>query len=110
VWHEESVFRFLRQMYSGPNVVRDSETAGMRPVDYRKGNSNRVIVSGNHGINFAYVTSNINATRLDISLCLAFYGLCTGLLAVLYYRFCRKCRCQKNSSSYSLVWSGFPAV
>jgi len=103
IWNEESVFLFLQQMYSGPNVVRDSESAGMRPVNYRRGNSNQLIADDNHKTRFTLMPSNINVTQIDIGLCLAFYGLCTGLLALLYYRFCRKCRSWKNSSSFSLV-------
>jgi len=102
-WNEESVFQFLQQMYSGPNVIRDSESAGMQPVSYHSGNSKRLITDSNRSISFTSVLSSINATRLDVSLCLAFYGLCMGLLALLYYRFCRKFRSRKNSSSFSLV-------
>jgi len=103
VWNEESVFQFLQQMYSGTSVIRDSESAGMQPVNYRNGIMKKPFNSANHGVTFTFVQNNINATQLDISLCLAFYGLCTGLLALLYYRFCQKCRSRKNSSSHSLV-------
>jgi len=108
VWNEDSVYQFLQQMYSGSNVVRDSESVGMRPVEFRWGNSEKPIEDNRQGVDFAIVVTGlvpsvINATRLDISLCLAFYVLCTGLLGVLYCRFCRRCHGRKNSVSYSLV-------
>jgi len=94
VWNEDFVFRFLSQMYSRLNVVRDSESVGMRPVQFRWKNSDKSSEDGD-------VDYSVNATQLDISLCLAFYGLCSGLLGLLYCRFCRRFRSRKNSSSSS---------
>jgi len=108
VWEEDSVYEFLQSMYSGASIVRDSESVGMRPVPFRWENSYRPPEDGTYAVNFvsvvtAYVPNIINATRLDVSLCLAFYILCTGLMGLLYWRFCRPCRSRKNSSSFSLV-------
>jgi len=100
VWNEDSVFQFLQRMYSGPSVVRDSETVGMRPVEHRSGNSDQPVEGGGHGLNFALVPDVINATGLDVSLCLALYILCTGLLGLVYCRFCRRFHSRKSVSTY----------
>jgi len=98
IWNEDSVFQFLLRMYSGPGLVHDSESVGMRPA-MESGNSDpQMDGGGGHGVDFALVPSVVNATRLDVSLCLAFYILCTGLMGLLYYRFCRPFRSRKNSS------------
>jgi len=95
-WNEDAVFRFLQWMYSSPGLVRDSESIGMRPV----GDADTPVEDSRHGVDFAVLPGVINATRLDVSLCLAFYVLCTGLLGLLYFRFCRRSRSRKNSSPY----------
>jgi len=99
VWNEDAVLQFLQRMYSGPSVVRDSESVVMRPVEYRPGNADKP-EGVKYDVEFSVMPNIINATRLDISLCLAFYVLCTGLLGLLYFRFCRRCHGRKNSSSY----------
>jgi len=95
-WNEDAVFRFLQWMYSSPGLVRDSESVGMRPV----GDADTLMEHDGNGVQFAVFPGVINATRLDVSLCLAFYILCTGLLGLLYFRFCRRSRNRKNSSPY----------
>jgi len=102
VWNEDSVVQYLQSMYSGTNVVRDSESVVLRPVEQRWQSSDEDD-KRDVDFTFTFMPSIINATRLDISLCLAFYILCTGLLGLLYYRFCRRCRSRKNSSSQLLV-------
>jgi len=99
VWSEDSVFQFLLRMYSGSGLAHDSESVGMRLVE--SGNSDPRMEGGaEHGVDFALVPSMVNATRLDVSLCLAFYILCTGLMGLVYYRFCRPIRGRKTSSSF----------
>jgi len=108
VWNEDSVYQFLQRMYSGAYIARDSESAGMRPVNPLWRNSGRPTANEKQRISFNVVTmfvpDVINATRLDVSLCLAFYVFCTGLLALLYYRFCRGYRSRKSSASFPTVW------
>jgi len=108
-WNEDKVFEFLLRMYSSPiTMVKDSEAVGMRPVQYRWENSEKHVVAPQLGVSSASVVSSfvpslINATKLDVSLCVAFYALCSGLLGLMYYRFCRRFRVRKPSSSYWLV-------
>ena len=111
IWDEDAVFRFLQRMYCGPNAVHDSESAGMGPANYRpKNRAGELSERADRRDSFsasvtAFTSSVINATRLDVSLCLAFYVLCSVILGLLYCRFCRR-RCgRKNSSPYSSVWS-----
>jgi len=92
IFDDDAVFQFLQRMYSGTNIIRDSESVGMRPVNDRR-----------RGVNFAFVPTVIDVSSLDVSLCLVFYILCTGLLGLLYLWFCRQRRGRKNGSSFSLV-------
>lgn len=86
---EDAVFRFLSAMYAADRFMHDAEPLVDLTTERTSGITSILRVLGGHR---ASVDRFVVITRLDISLCLAFYFICIILLVIFYMKFCRRCR------------------
>lgn len=86
---EEAVFQFLSSMYGASGIVNDARSLPDMTTHRISSITSILKVLARHS---TAVDGFISITRLDVSLCLAFYILCIFLLIAFYMKFCRRCR------------------